>query len=262
VATYAFDNEWRDARERLRGLEHLLDPGSIRHLEALAVGSGWHCLEVGAGGGTIAGWLCRRVGPGGRVVATDLETRFLQVMDEPNLEVRHHNIASDDLPEGQFDLVFARLVLKHIQERERVLGRMFAALRRGGWLMCEDTDNSSVALLSPGDAASNELFMRVERAKDAAMAARGHAYCGRQLWGLFHTLELTDIQAEGRVPLLRAGTGPARWKRLSVEQLRENIIGAGLATAGEIEAYLTLVDSPGFAAQGFTVMTVWGRRPA
>ncbi len=51
---YAFDPTWIHARQRLRGLERLLDPGTIRHLEALGVGAGWHCLEVGAGGGTIA----------------------------------------------------------------------------------------------------------------------------------------------------------------------------------------------------------------
>ncbi len=258
---YAFDPTWMHARQRLRGLEQLLDPGTIRHLEALGVGEGWHCLEVGAGGGTIAAWLCQRVGPAGYVMGTDLDTRFLEALRMPNLDVRRHDIVSEDLPERRFDLVLSRLVLEHIQERERVLRRMLSALKPDGWLVCEDTDNVSVALISPMDAASNELFMKVEQGKDRVMAARGHAYCGRHLYGFLCALGLTEVHAEGRVPLLLAGTAATHWKRLSVEQLRKDITNAHVATEAEIEAYFALLDAPNFVAQGFIVMTAWGRRP-
>lgn len=258
---YAFDNVWAQARQRLHGLEELLDPGTIRYLEVLGVGEGWHCLEVGAGGGTIAEWLSERVGPTGRVVATDRDTRFLEVLTMPNLEVRCLDIVCDELPESRFDLVLSRLVLEHIHEREQALRQMLSVLKPGGWLMCEDTDNTSVALLSPTDTLSRDLFMKVEQGKDRVMATRGHAYCGRQLYPFLCALGLTDVRAEGRVPLIYAGTAPARWKRLSVEQLREDIVTAQLATAEEVEAYAVLLDSPAFAAQGFTVMTAWGRRP-
>lgn len=259
---YVFGNVWAHARQRLRGLEELLDPGTIRYLEALGVGEGWHCLEVGAGGGTIAEWLCNRVGRAGRVVAIDQDTRFLEALSMPNLEVRRLDIVSDNLPDDRFDLVLSRLVLEHIPEREQALRRMLSVLKPGGCLMCEDADNTSVALLSPTDTASRDLFMKIEQGKDRVMAARGHAYCGRQLYRYLSALGLTDIRAEGRVPLLYAGTAPARWKWLSVEQLRNDIVGADLATEEEIEAYAGLLDSSGFAAQGFTVMTAWGRRPA
>ena len=110
---YAFDPTWIHARQRLRGLEHLLDPGTIRHLKALCAGEGWHCLEVGAGGGSIAEWLCQRVGRNGYVMATDLDTRFLEALTRSNLDVRRHDIVSEDLPEGRFDLVLSRLVVGH-----------------------------------------------------------------------------------------------------------------------------------------------------
>src|ERR1051325_45054 len=44
---YRFDNAWLQARERLAALEAQLDPGTIGYLQALGVGEGWHCLEVG-----------------------------------------------------------------------------------------------------------------------------------------------------------------------------------------------------------------------
>jgi ubiquinone/menaquinone biosynthesis C-methylase UbiE len=96
-----------------------------------AVAEGWHCLEVGAGGGSIATWLCDRVGAAGHVVATDIDPRFLDAVGSPNLEVRRHDIASDPLPEAAFDLVHTRLVLVHLPEREAALRRIVRALKPG-----------------------------------------------------------------------------------------------------------------------------------
>src|SRR5947209_2401718 len=103
MATYAFDNAWQQARDRLQAAEELLDTGTIRHLEALGVAHGWRCLEAGAGGGSIARWLCKRVGTQGNVDATDLDTRFLEQLSEPNLHVMRHDITRDPLPEDAYD---------------------------------------------------------------------------------------------------------------------------------------------------------------
>jgi SAM-dependent methyltransferase len=257
---YAFDNVWMHARERLRGLEMLLDPATIRHLEALGVAEGWRCLEIGAGGGSIAAWMCQRVGPNGYVMATDLDLRFLEDLQKPNLHVCRHDVTVDDLPQSAFDLVLSRLVLGHLQKREEALERMRCALKPGGWLLCEDADNASVALLAPADAEMRALFAKIEHAKDAAMAAHGHLYCGRQLYALLQAIGLLEVRAEGRVSFLYARTPPARWKQLSVEQLRGDIVRARLATDAEIDGYLALLDLPNFVAQGFTVTTAWGRR--
>src|SRR5258708_22948748 len=105
MATYAYDNAWHTERRRLALLEAELDPGTIQQLAARGVGPGWHCLEIGAGGGSIASWLTQRVGPTGHVLATDINTRFLDALDLPNLEVRLHNIVTDELPVNSFDLV-------------------------------------------------------------------------------------------------------------------------------------------------------------
>ena len=104
---------WRNTsthwRERLSLVETLLDPGTIRIFEKIGVREGWHRLEVAGGGGSIAEWLCRQVGRSGHVVATDLEPRFLEAIHASNLEVWRHNILSEPLLEGAFDLVHARL---------------------------------------------------------------------------------------------------------------------------------------------------------
>jgi 2-polyprenyl-3-methyl-5-hydroxy-6-metoxy-1,4-benzoquinol methylase len=126
-----FDETTRAERERLAAIEAGLDPFSIECLQKLGVGAGWHCLEIGAGGGSIAEWLCRQVGPSGRVVATDLETKFLQAIEAPNLEVRRHDITADPLEPAAFDLVFARKVLEHLADPGSALrGRVSQTSRR------------------------------------------------------------------------------------------------------------------------------------
>jgi hypothetical protein len=49
-------------------------------------------------------WLAERVGPQGSVLATDVYTKFLDALDRPHLEVREHDILSDELPKAEFDL--------------------------------------------------------------------------------------------------------------------------------------------------------------
>ena len=80
-------------RERLRLMGAVRDPHTIRHLEQIRVGHGWSCIDVGAGGGSIARWLGARVGPTGRVVATDLDTTALDRAVPSNVEVVRHNIS-------------------------------------------------------------------------------------------------------------------------------------------------------------------------
>src|SRR5262249_3345089 len=138
---YVYDHSWTQERIRLAGLETALDPGTREHLTRLGVGPGWRCLEVGAGGGSVAVWLAERVAPDGEVVATDLDTNFLEreVARHPTLKLLNHDISSQDLPTG-FDLVHARYLVEWLPDKRRALERMAAALSSGGVLLDEEPD--------------------------------------------------------------------------------------------------------------------------
>src|SRR5882762_7784907 len=143
VAHYVLDNSKPEASGRFDALASLFDSGTKRHVEALGPIENWRCLEVAAGGGSIARWLAARVGKGGSVVATDIDVRHLQDLSLPNLEIVQHNILDDALPEPAFDLVHTRLLLVHLPRREDALDRMISALRPGGWLLAEEFDSVS-----------------------------------------------------------------------------------------------------------------------
>ena len=102
---------------RLEHLSALFDTSTIARLRRLGAAPGWHCLDVGAGSGSVARALAALVAPEGEVLATDLDDRFLGE-DEPHLEFRVHDITRDELPEAQFDLAHARGVLEHVRDRE------------------------------------------------------------------------------------------------------------------------------------------------
>jgi len=65
------------------------------------IASGWSCLEIGAGDGSVARWMAARVGPAGFVLATDIDPRFVledSGANPANMEVRVHDIVTDSLP--------------------------------------------------------------------------------------------------------------------------------------------------------------------
>ena len=97
---YVFDTAADAERRRLEAQTELWDPFTFRVLSTTGVTAGWRRLEIGAGTGSVAAWLVDRVGPAGLVVATDVETRWLEPLASPNLVVRHHNVIGALLRHG------------------------------------------------------------------------------------------------------------------------------------------------------------------
>jgi SAM-dependent methyltransferase len=254
ASRYAFDNAWAEGRRRLAALETAFDPGTIAHLEARGVGDGWRCLEVGGGGGSITDWLCRRVGPTGRVLATDLDTRFLERLEHRNLQVRQHDIRNDPLPAEAFDLIHVRLVLMHLEDPLGALSRLVRSLRPGGWLVAEEFDFASVVpdpAVGPAAAAFSTV-MHAPRPMDPSY--------GRKLLGHVSAQPLEDVDGDARACLWRGGTDAVTAWRLSLEQLRPTLVDQGHVSDAELNEALALLDRPDFVAISQLMVTVWGRR--
>jgi len=259
---YLFSHEEVAERERLAAIEAGLDPFSVECLLKIGVGEGWRCLEIGAGGGSIAEWLCRRVGPTGKVVATDLQTKFLQAIDAPNLEVRRHDITADDLEPGAYDLVFARKVLEHLPDPRMALRRIYAAVRPNGWLLAEDTDLASFRRVSFPD---RERFERAYTQFLAVMRAAGfQADLGLRLADEMRAIGLTDVEAHGRtVEWTAAGDQPTgKLYRMTFQRLRERVTKAGLLTAEDVDQFFSDIQSPQFHAMTGLHVAAWGRKAA
>jgi SAM-dependent methyltransferase len=256
VPEYVYDQTFAAERERLAGIERLWDRGTQEVMERLGIAPGWRCLEVGAGGGSMVEWMAERVGAEGRVLATDVYTKFLDAIDLPNLEVREHDILAGEPLEPEFDLVYARLVVEHLGAA--ALRRMVEAVRPGGILLLEDYDWEAVAIHPP-----QEEFEKVTEAVLGLMAEAGFdANFGRRMLAELDAAGLEDVEAEGRVRLVRGGTPKTAFFRLSLDSLRETLVERGLLSEEEIEHALAGLDDP--ATTGLTpiLVSAWGRRPA
>src|ERR671933_2987295 len=74
---YLLDNARAEAGERFSWLAELFDDVTRGHFDRLGVRAGWRCWEVGAGGRSIPEALAAAVGPTGHVLATDINTAWL-----------------------------------------------------------------------------------------------------------------------------------------------------------------------------------------
>lgn len=267
AARYVYDPAWGSERARLASLEANLDPGTTRLLHELGVGAGWRCLEVGAGGGSIARWLCERVGPAGNVVATDLDVRFLETLDFPQLEVRRHDIVNDELEEGRYDLVHSRAPLEHLPERTAALGKMVAALSPGGRILVEDVDFQFCICALPEQAvvvpsSQAVLMARVMGAIERAMRTAGiDPEYGRRLAAELFRLGLVDVGAESRARLIRGASAQAEITTLSLTRLRDGLVATDLVSSQDVDHAIALFGDPSFAVMSPTQVAAWGRRP-
>jgi SAM-dependent methyltransferase len=245
-------------RARLDLLEARSDPVTFERLRATGISPGWHCLEVGAGGGSVARWLADQVGASGRVVATDIDTRFLAQLRSP-IEIRRHDILTDPVESDAFDLVHCRSLLAHLPDPGSALTRMAQALRAGGWLVAEQNDYSALRA-ADHDARS----ARWDRAAAAVLSlAESHnlfvADLGRRLLGLVEQTGLTIIAQDGRTSVERGADRVAQFFKQSCGYL------AGLAAVSRAEAELDALfaglDDPSFEFVDALNFGVSARRP-
>jgi precorrin-6B methylase 2 len=98
TSAYVLDNASDQAPPRFAGPEATFDATTQACLAALGPADGWHCWELGAGGGTVAAWLAERVAPRGTVLATDLDPSWMAGLDVANLTVERHDVTADPIP--------------------------------------------------------------------------------------------------------------------------------------------------------------------
>lgn len=256
---YVFDNAAPQAAERLAALAEVFDPGSRRHLCERGVANGWRCLEIGGGLGTLTRWLSERVGPAGSVLTTDIDTRHLQELRLTNVEVRRHDVLTDPLPTGFFDLALARLVLEHLPDPDVALAKMIDAVRPGGWVVVEDFE------LLPGVATEEHgIAERISKTMAAmrhvSAAAGAHQRLGRSLASRMRVQGLKNVEAEGRILLWRGRSTGAALSRLNFAQLREPILATGLVTHAEFEADMAALDDDASETRSPILWTAWGQK--
>jgi ubiquinone/menaquinone biosynthesis C-methylase UbiE len=253
---YALDNSWDLAQRRLSLLEQYLDPMTRRRMSALGLREGWQCLEIAAGGGSIACWLGEQVGATGSVLATDINVALLDGVQSANVRTQRHDIMRDPLPEDTFDLVHARWLLHHLRDPEAAIRRMVSATRPGGWVLIEEVD------FFPVHASSSTTYREFMNALVNTVVEGSGRDCfwARALPEIVAAMDVEEIGGEGDFPIIRGGSPEAQFFVLTAEQMRERLLQAGAIDANGLEHALKLLASPDFWGFGGGGVSLWARR--
>ncbi|PSB11362.1 SAM-dependent methyltransferase [Pleurocapsa sp. CCALA 161] len=235
-SAYIFTNtQFKSELSRLQVLEKVCDPASHRRILATGITSGWQCLEIGAGAGSMMRWMAETVGTTGKVTAVDLNTRFIKDNDLSNVEVIEADINQVTLP-GVFDLIHMRHVLIHLKD-QAILTKLLKLLKPQGWLVIEEPDFSATRFIS-GTPLQQQSVEKVHQAICQMFTNQGKDYAlGIKLPSILQQLELQQIQVENDVSIAAGNSDIARLMKLSAQQLAEKYIATGKATLTDIQIY-------------------------
>jgi SAM-dependent methyltransferase len=259
--SYVYSNRHTAADAQHAYLSAILDPYTVSRLSTLRVPlSNASCLEVGAGGGSIAVWLAEQVGPKGQVLAIDIAPR--RVPARERLEVRQHDITTG-VPPGSWDLIHARLLLMHLPQRVEVLHKLATALAPGGALVVEDWDQTWLAgrVLHAPSAAHAALWAAFNDALVAVFVKAGvDPGWASKAPGAMVDAGLVDVTAQVRCDSWAGGTAGALLGAASISQLRERLRAEGLSD-DDLDQVIGLVHDPQLMIRHYPLVQTVGYRP-
>jgi SAM-dependent methyltransferase len=222
--------------------------------------------DLGCGAGMVTALLAELVGPAGQVVGIDsscdqlTQARKRLNGDGTNIRFVEASAAHTGLPRGSFDLVYSRFLLIHLSEPERALGEMYALLKPGGILVCEDGDlTASGSEPTSALGAFADLWGRLG-------PVRGLDYTlGRRLFQLVLDAGFPKPQITVHQPVIAKGEAK-RLLELSVAEAGPAFVEAGLITPEELNRTLVEMDRLATDESVLAVMPrmsqVWARRPS
>jgi len=257
VADYLLTQKDAEQEEgaRLALLEEVFAEHTARQFDAIGVGEGWNCVDVGAGAGAATSLLAQRVGPTGSVLSLDRDVRLLEPLAGGPIEVRRLDLLTEPLP-GTFDLVHARNLLMHLPARSEVLRHLAAALRPGGWLALCEPDFTTVSILRESSA-----WRRTWSAFcDATIAGGWDPGYGARLLNDVQALELGEVHAEVVTAYRPGGSAPARLFAGTLERLSARMRELG-ADGDDLAATQHMLSDPGITYRMATITKVWAQRP-
>jgi len=118
---------------------------------------GMRVLDVACGVGTVSCWMAGQVGPTGKVVAVDISSAQLDVAREtwkalsdlPEIDFIESSAYGTGLPGESFDVVYARLLLCHLDQPDKALREFHRLLKPGGVVVCHELYLSGVIVSPP-----------------------------------------------------------------------------------------------------------------
>jgi len=245
-------------QERLAGLNRMTNAAFIRFLN---VAPGTRVLEVGSGLGLLANEVA--------VSAADVDVDGVEVSaaqlaaarPAPRVTFTQGDAHALDFPDASFDLVYARYLLEHVAEPERVLREMRRVARPGGRVAVCENDISLLRFDPPCPA--------FERAWDTFITFQtslgGDGLIGRRLFRLFRQAGFSDIELSVQPEIhWHRSPGYGAWLHNiigNLESARRGLLEARLITERDLDEGVNDLERLKARDDGSSVF-VWNRAMA
>jgi ubiquinone/menaquinone biosynthesis C-methylase UbiE len=228
-----------EGRERLRILARVMQPTTNILLNQVGIKQGMSCLDVGCGGGDVSFYLAKLVGSTGRIVGIDIDETKIEIARKEAIENKILNIEFrvSDINEvegkAEFDIVYARFLLTHLQDPVNALKKIFSELKPGGLVVLEDVDFNGHFCFP-----ENEAFKRyVQLYSEVVNIRGGDPNIGPRLPNLlketgFEKIKVNVVQPagiDGEVKMMAA---------ITMENIAHAVMSTALATGEEIDDIL------------------------
>jgi ubiquinone/menaquinone biosynthesis C-methylase UbiE len=120
-----------------------------RLFEDAGISPGMRVLDIGSGAGDVAMVAARAVGPTGSVLGVDMNPAILETARERTAAAGLGNITfvaldltGDAAPDGPFDGIVCRVILRYLPDPAGVIRRLARRLRPGGLVVFSEPDGT------------------------------------------------------------------------------------------------------------------------
>ena len=255
-----------DPREGSR-LEQKIDPDVwVKTYLKPHLFPGAQVLDVGCGPGTILGAAAsseRRA----RGTGVDLAPLRIRQAQQKNAENARLQFVKGDVQElqfesGTFDVVYSRMLLQYVPDKEKAVGEMVRVCKPGGTVLTQDLDGQLVWHY-PEDSLMQQTVTRV---LNSLRQSGFDPFVGRKLFWLARNAGLDNIRVNAECYHLIAGAiAPALYKqwelKLEIAKPRmQEALGSGYEAEEEIRRFLSYLRRPDTLTYS-NVFTVVGEKP-
>jgi SAM-dependent methyltransferase len=222
-------------KARLDVIHEVYAPVSIRGLEAAGIDGAKRAADIGCGTGTVSRWIAARMGEYSVVDAIDISEDQISVArgipaaaGSGTISYRVASAYDTQLPDGQYDIAFVRLVLCHLKEPEKAVASMAQLLRPGGRLVMVDMDLYSTLPMPPSDYYQRRLKVAREHQRNI-----GVDYAiGTRLHELLSSADLKTVFLAADQPIYNTGSGKLLWENTWRSSL-PSLVKAGSVTQAD-----------------------------
>lgn len=255
-----------DPREGVR-LEQKIDPEAwVRTYLEPHLFPGAHVLDVGCGPGTV---LASAASPARRARGTGVDVAPMRIAQaqQKNAGNKRVQFVRGDVQElqfesGTFDVVYSRMLLEYVPDKEKAVGEMVRVCKPGGTVLTQDLDGQLVWHY-PEDALMHQTVTRV---LSSLQQSGFDPFVGRKLFWLSRNAGLDNISVRAESYHLIAGAiDPAQYKqwelKLEIAKPRmQEALGSGYEAEEEVRRFLSYLRRPDTLTYS-TVFTVVGEKP-